>query len=339
MSQGRRKGKNVKAASINVADKISPPPSSKSPTPGLTDLPKIAVASTPDTPDPVGPGSDEDLSNEEILSKRQRKEKKDLQAKIQVLKKSASKGDKKKKKETTEEIARLEFELNEKHDKELKELSDQTSIEKSKSETPDAQVETVTDGLEDVEIKENKVSKAQKRRDKKAEKEKERLEDIDRQEEENKLGQRHIETEKIKAILEARALKIKDIPSDGDCLFAGVIHQLQNNMKVSELRRLTSDLLLSQPDDFKPFLSLEYMEDSEFEDYCEKMATTPKWGGQVEITALSRALRKPIEVIQAEGPIVQVGIDEFNDQKPIVLTYHRHYYGLGEHYNSVQSNT
>lgn len=291
MSQGRRKGKNsVKVASSNVVDKISPPPSSKSPTPGLTDLPKMAVASTPDTPNPVDPVSDEGLSNEEILSKRQRKEKKDLQAKIQVLKKSASKGDKKKKKETTEEIARLEFELNEKHDKELKELSDQTSIEKSKSETPesDAQVETVTDGLDDVEIKENKVSKAQKRRDKKAEKEKERLEDIDRQEEENKLGQRNIETEKIKAILEARALKIKDIPSDGDCLFAGVIHQLQNNMKVSELRRLTSDLLLSQPDEFKPFLSLEYMEDSEFEDYCEKMATTPKWGGQVEITALSR---------------------------------------------------
>ena len=61
-----------------------------------------------------------------------------------------------------------------------------------------------------------------------------------RQEEENKLGQRNIETEKIKAILEARALKIKDIPSDGDCLFAGVIHQLQNNMKVSELRTISS---------------------------------------------------------------------------------------------------
>ena len=41
-----------------------------------------------------------------------------------------------------------------------------------------------------------------------------------RQEEENKLGQRHLETEKIKAILSDRGLKIKDIPSDGDCLFA-----------------------------------------------------------------------------------------------------------------------
>ena len=80
MSQGRRKGKNsVKVASSNVVDKISPPPSSKSPTPGLTDLPKMAVASTPDTPNPVDPVSDEGLSNEEILSKRQRKEKKDLQ--------------------------------------------------------------------------------------------------------------------------------------------------------------------------------------------------------------------------------------------------------------------
>ena len=75
MSQGRRKGKNsVKVASSNVVDKISPPPSSKSPTPGLTEK---VVASTPG--DPVGPVSDEDLSNEEILSKRQRKEKKDLQ--------------------------------------------------------------------------------------------------------------------------------------------------------------------------------------------------------------------------------------------------------------------
>jgi len=284
--------------------------------------------------------SDEELSKEEILLQQQRKEKKELQAKIQALKKSSSKGDKKKKKETTEEIARLEFELNEKHEKELKELSDSTTKEKSRSNN-DTEVNSTAESLEAVKIEENpedgkRISKAQKRRDKKAEKEKERLEDISRQEEENKLGQRHIEAEKIKAILSARGLKIKDIPSDGDCLFAGVIHQLQNNSKVSELRRLVADMLLSQKDDFQPFLSLE---DSEFEDYCEKMATTPKWGGQIEITALSRVLRKPIEVIQAEGPIVQVGNDEFKDQKPIVLTYHRHYYGLGEHYNSVQSIT
>ena len=56
----------------------------------------------------------------------------------------------------------------------------------------------------------------------------------------------------------------------------------------------------------------------------------------MEITALSKGLERPIEVIQAEGPLVQVGQDEFKDQSPIILTYHRHYYGLGEHYNSVK---
>ena len=187
--------------------------------------------------------------------------------------------------------------------------------------------------MEDSDIKDKKVSKAQKRRDKKAEKEKERLLEIEKQEEENKNGMRHLETEKIKALLKARSLKIKDIPSDGDCLFNGILHQLNNSCHVKELRKLVSDTLLSQKDDFQPFLSLD---DQEFEDYCKKMASTPKWGGQVEITALSRALKKPIEVIQAEGPVVQVGLDEFKSEKSIILTYHRHYYGLGEHYNSVQ---
>ena len=56
--------------------------------------------------------SDEELTPEEALLKRQRKEKKDLQATIQGLKKTASKGDKKKKKEVAEEIAKLEQELN-----------------------------------------------------------------------------------------------------------------------------------------------------------------------------------------------------------------------------------
>jgi OTU domain-containing protein 6 len=45
-------------------------------------------------------------------------------------------------------------------------------------------------------------------------------------------------------------------------------------------------------------------------------------------------LRHPIEVIQAEGPPVLIG-DEFDSAK-LTITYHRHYYGLGEHYNSTK---
>ena len=83
-------------------------------------------------------------------------------------------------------------------------------------------VQQVQCNAEQVNVKEKKVSKAQKRRDKKAEKERERLENIEQQEEENKHGLRHLETEKIKSILASRSLQLKEIPSDGDCLFAGI---------------------------------------------------------------------------------------------------------------------
>ncbi len=49
-----------------------------------------------------------------------------------------------------------------------------------------------------------RVSKAQKRRDKKKQREAERLEEIERQEEANKTGQRAVETERIQAILASR---------------------------------------------------------------------------------------------------------------------------------------
>jgi hypothetical protein len=55
------------------------------------------------------------------------------------------------------------------------------------------------------------VSKAQKRRDKKEEREKERLAEIERQEEENKLGARHLEQEAIRARLAARGLLIHQV--------------------------------------------------------------------------------------------------------------------------------
>jgi OTU domain-containing protein 6 len=42
-----------------------------------------------------------------------------------------------------------------------------------------------------------------------------------------------------------------------------------------------------------------------------------------------------IEVIQATGPSILVG-EEYQDERQAILTFHRHMYGLGEHYNSVK---
>ena len=105
----------------------------------------------------------------EDMEARHLREKNELQEKVAELKKSIQKADKKKKKEVNAEILRLEGDLNEKHSAEIMEqMLDNVSIE-------DENVEENTKEEVKVEQKQSndgqRVSKAQKRRDKKAEKE------------------------------------------------------------------------------------------------------------------------------------------------------------------------
>ena len=105
----------------------------------------------------------------EDMEARHLREKNELQEKVAELKKSIQKADKKKKKEVNAEILRLEGDLNEKHSAEIMEqMLDNVSIE-------DENVEENIKEVVKVEQKQSndgqRVSKAQKRRDKKAEKE------------------------------------------------------------------------------------------------------------------------------------------------------------------------
>jgi len=68
------------------------------------------------------------MSEQEKIIKRHRKEKRELQAKIQSIKKSFDKGDKKKKKEALEEIEKLEKNLCIKHAEELSFLSNASDV-------------------------------------------------------------------------------------------------------------------------------------------------------------------------------------------------------------------
>ena len=69
------------------------------------------------------------------------------------------------------------------------------------------------------------------------------------------------------------------------------------------------------------------------------MASTASWGGQIEIQALSDALRTPVEVYAADQPVLVMGElyggANGSGLQPLRVTYHRKYYTLGEHYNSV----
>lgn len=281
-------------------------------------------------------------SEEAALLHQHRKEKRDLQAKIQSMKNSVPKNDKKRRKQLTEDIAKMEAELEERHRQELADLSQKPTAE--------TQVNSVTNGVTNLELGKEvpdqhpRVSKAQKRREKKAALEKERDERIAEAEIENLSGARHLESQKLSHVLSQRQLQIKQIPSDGHCMYRAIEHQLKernDNITLTSLRRQTADYMQSHTDDFLPFLTNsatgEMYTQDEFEKYCTEVANTPAWGGQLELRALSQILQTPIEVIQADASPIMIG-EEYSN-KPITVVYMRHAYGLGEHYNSVEPVT
>lgn len=152
-------------------------------------------------------------------------------AQIQSLKKSVSKGNKKQKKDVTEEIARLELELDKKQNEELVNfklsqvnLNEQIN-EKENAETVD-QTETanepeITNAVEKDKAPQ-KMSKAQRRREKKANDERERNQRIIEEEAGNIFGKRNMEMLAIRNILVKRDFKLHEIPSDGNWYFKNI---------------------------------------------------------------------------------------------------------------------
>ncbi|CAH1780086.1 unnamed protein product, partial [Owenia fusiformis] len=231
--------------------------------------------------------------------------------------------------------------LDAKHEQELKDFKAQ------QNDTPDNVAERVStislDNTNDAtsnETKAKKPSKAQKRREKKEAENKAREANIAEQEVANLSGARHIEAQKIKEILGRRGLTVFSVPSDGNCLYTALVDQLSRQgieADMSDMRKKTAAYIRANKDDIMPFLcdhnTGEPYDDEAFEKYCSDTENTPAWGGQLEIKALSNVLDHPIEIVQADSPPLVIGEDTKNT--PLILSYHRHIYSLGEHYNSV----
>ncbi|XP_037659191.1 deubiquitinase OTUD6B isoform X2 [Choloepus didactylus] len=274
----------------------------------------------------------EELDEEEQLVRRHRKEKKELQAKIQGMKNAVPKNDKKRRKQLIEDVAKLEAEMEQKHREELEQL---------KLTSKENKIDSVAVNISNLvlESQQPRISKAQKRREKKAALEKQREERIAEAEIQNLSGARHVESQKLAQILAARQLEIKQIPSDGHCMYRAIEDQLKEQdctLTVAALRSQTSKYMQSHVEDFLPFLTNPNTGDiytPEFGKYCNDVVNTAAWGGQLELRALSHILQTPIEVIQADSPPIIVG--EEYPKKPLILVYMRHAYGLGGHYNSV----
>ncbi|GLT95810.1 hypothetical protein SLE2022_134720 [Rubroshorea leprosula] len=81
-----------------------------------------------------------------------------------------------------------------------------------------------------------------------------------------------------------------------------------------------------------------------FENYYKEVESTAAWERQLELGALTHCLRKHIMIFSGSFPDVEMG-KEYKAETgsdslkgSIMLSYHRHTFGLGEHYNSVVPN-
>lgn len=100
------------------------------------------------------------------------------------------------------------------------------------------------------------------------------------------------------------------------------------------LRLEAANYMRQHRDDFEPFINADDGASLSFEDYCSKVSCPLEavWGGQLELRALSAVLDRPIWVYDALQPTIKMGDSE---NEPLRVAFHRHFFSLGEHYNSV----
>lgn len=163
-----------------------------------------------------------------------------------------------------------------------------------------------------------------------------------------------LENEKLERKLEPLGLTVQEIKPDGHCLYRAVENQLSLHSNgaarysYQDLRQMTAKYMREHAANFLPFYLAEGKADvgpdpmASFERYCEEMESTAAWGGQLELGALTHCLKKHIVVYSGSFPDVEMGKEYKSGPggsgaggASIRLSFHRHAYGLGEHYNSV----
>ena len=183
---------------------------------------------------------------------------------------------------------------------------------------------------EEERIKAKKLAKAAKKKSKreaKAKTESARAQaDAIEAEEVRRNSERKKECEAISRKLVEVNRKIKDVAADGHCLYRAVADQ--SDSTYTEVRKTCAAFMESHESDFAPFI-----EDESFGDHCAKVRSSAEWGGQPELLALARALQRPIVVYSRDSAPLRMG--DGNGEE-LVVTYHRDYYALGEHYNSTE---
>jgi OTU domain-containing protein 6 len=299
-----------------------------------------------------------------MMASRHKKETRDMEGKVRAMLKKAKKPEKK---SVEAETKKLMEELKARQVEELVELeagSGGGEEEREKEGTGEFDVEPtltpvapVAAGLNATDKEADAVARKRAKATRARERKKEKEDEAQREKEAIRAGagpsMREVELDALNDVLGAENLTVKEVASDGNCMYRSIADQLVFTRHMAgsadgahgadaaddaarsfyDLRALAADYLRQHPDDFAPFMMLE-AGGVEYADYCDKVQSTSEWGSQVELRALAAALQRQLWVYDAAAPVVKMG-DEFTGE-PLKLTFHRHYYSLGDHYNSVK---
>lgn len=282
------------------------------------------------------------------LQAKHKKEIKTLEADrrtaIKKIKGTAGKGKKGK-----EILAAAESEWDEKHKALLQKHAEEiatvmpTTSTNTNNELSDATVQTANikdETKEEEEVARQKaLAKKLRKKQAKLEKELAREENIARQMA-NAPNPRQIEIDAIMELyLNQEQMEIEEVKADGNCLYRAIARQLEilglGDYDYEKVRNLCSEEMMKHRDEYEPFADLHEMDVSSFEEYVDKVRCSNEWGGHLELRALAHGLKKVIKVYSTEGPL-EIKSDGVNEEDgTITLSFHRNYYALGEHYNSV----
>lgn len=213
----------------------------------------------------------------------------------------------------------------------------------------DPSKEGASDAAKTAEPAKKKKSKAQRRREKRQAEEKLRAQQI-KEATERAASIESAKDREIRLLTEKIAPhkhRIHEVSADGHCLFRAIAHFLidESNGKISvtykQLRERAAAHMRRCSGNFSPFFSVDSLpagldvKPTNFAEYVDALESTAMWGGEMELRALSNEFARPIEVFKADSATLQMCGDKFSHAKPIRISFHRHYYTLGEHYNSV----
>lgn len=191
-----------------------------------------------------------------------------------------------------------------------------------------------------------KREKAQKKKQGRASKAAER--EAEREREQQEAGPSRRELENVALATQLAKLEppqqVHEVSADGNCLYRAVGHQLQlvrsgvqsgtgpsGSSDYQKIRSICAEALRKRPDTYSCFTELA--DGESYDGYCNRVESSSDWGGELELRALADELQVQILVHRAEAEPLPLGDSDCG--LPLQVTYHRHYFTLGEHYNSV----